>query len=40
MLDGARNVFDEDWFEIRSGRGIYPGAPPSYVFQLGVTHRF
>ena len=40
VLAGARNVFDEDWFEIRSGRGIYPGAPPSYVFQLGVTHRF
>jgi len=39
-LVGARNVLDEEYFEIRSGRGIYPGAPFSMVFEVGYTHRF
>jgi Fe(3+) dicitrate transport protein len=39
-LVGARNVLDEEYFEIRSGRGIYPGAPSSVVFEVGYTQRF
>lgn len=38
VLVGGRNVFDEQYFEPRTARGIYPGAPASVVFQLGVTH--
>ena len=40
VLIGGRNVFDEEYFEPRAARGIFPGAPASMVFQLGVTHRF
>lgn len=40
VLVGGRNVFDEEYFEPRSGRGIFPGAPASMVFQVGMTHRF
>lgn len=35
-----RNAFDEDYFEIRSGRGIYPGAPQSLFFEVGFTQKF
>ncbi len=37
---GGRNVLDEEYFEPRTARGIFPGAPASMVFALGVTHRF
>jgi Fe(3+) dicitrate transport protein len=37
---GGRNVLDEGYFEPRTARGIFPGAPASLVFALGVTHRF
>jgi Fe(3+) dicitrate transport protein len=40
VLIGGRNVLDEEYFEPRAARGIFPGAPASMVFQLGVTHRF
>lgn len=40
ILVGGRNVFDEEYFEPRAARGIFPGAPASLVFQVGVTHRF
>ena len=40
VLIGGRNVLDEDYFEPRAARGIFPGAPASMVFQLGVTHHF
>lgn len=40
VLVGARNIFDEDYFEPRAGRGIFPGAPASLVAQVGFTHRF
>ena len=40
VLIGGRNVFDEDYFEPRAARGIFPGAPASMVFQVGMTHRF
>ncbi len=40
VMVGGRNVFDEDYFELRSARGIYPGAPASLVCQIGCTHRF
>ncbi|MBX3462938.1 MAG: TonB-dependent receptor [Planctomycetes bacterium] len=38
-LVGGRNILDEEYFEPRTARGIYPGPPASMVFQLGVTHR-
>lgn len=40
VLIGGRNVFDEEYFEPRAARGIFPGAPASMVFQFGVTHHF
>lgn len=40
LMIGGRNLFDEEYFEPRAARGIFPGAPVSMVFQLGVTHRF
>lgn len=40
FLIGGRNIFDEEYFEPRAARGIFPGAPASLVFQVGVTHRF
>lgn len=40
LLIGGRNVLDEAYFEPRSARGIFPGAPASMVFELGFTHRF
>jgi len=39
VLVGGRNVFDEEYFEPRTARGIFPGAPASLVFQVEVTHR-
>lgn len=38
-LIGGRNIFDEDYFEPRAARGIFPGAPASLVFQIEITHR-
>ncbi|MBL8725525.1 MAG: TonB-dependent receptor [Planctomycetes bacterium] len=40
VMVGGRNVLDEDYFEVRAARGIFPGAPASLVGQVGVTHRF
>lgn len=40
LMVGGRNIFDEAYFEPRTARGIFPGAPASMVFQLGVTHTF
>jgi Fe(3+) dicitrate transport protein len=40
LMLGGRNVFDEEYFEPRTARGIFPGAPASMLFQVGVTHRF
>ncbi len=40
LMIGGRNIFDEEYFEPRTARGIFPGAPASMVFQVGVTHRF
>lgn len=40
LLIGGRNIFDEEYFEPRAARGIFPGPPASMVFQLGFTHRF
>jgi len=33
----VRNLLDEEYFEIRAGRGIYAGAPFSYGGELGIT---
>jgi len=35
-----RNLFDEQYFDIRAARGIYPGAPFSYGAQLGFQWSF
>lgn len=40
VLIAGRNVLDEEYFEPRTARGIFPGAPASLVFQVGFTHRF
>ncbi|MBL9077456.1 MAG: TonB-dependent receptor [Planctomycetes bacterium] len=40
LIIGGRNILDEQYFEPRTARGIFPGAPASLVFQLGVTHTF
>lgn len=36
----ARNVFDQSYYDVRSGRGIYPGAPFGYGASLGLTFEF
>lgn len=36
----TRNLFDEEYFEVRSGRGLYAGAPFSYGAELGLTFSF
>lgn len=40
LMVGGRNVLDEEYYEPRTSRGAFPGAPASMVFQLGVTHHF
>ncbi|MEZ6036192.1 MAG: TonB-dependent receptor [Planctomycetota bacterium] len=40
VLVGGRNVFDEQYGEPRTGRGIFPGAPASIFFEFDFTHRF
>ncbi|MFM1872661.1 MAG: hypothetical protein RL398_2083 [Planctomycetota bacterium] len=40
FLLGGRNVLDEEYFEPRTGRGIYPGAPASMFFEFSFTQRF
>lgn len=36
----ARNVFDEEYFDVRAGRGIYPGAPFGYGASIGLLFTF
>lgn len=36
----ARNVFDQSYYDVRTGRGIYPGAPFGYGATLGLTFEF
>jgi outer membrane receptor protein involved in Fe transport len=36
----ARNIFDEEYFDVRAGRGIYPGAPFGYGASFGLTFTF
>jgi Fe(3+) dicitrate transport protein len=36
----VRNVFDEEYFEVRSGRGLLLGAPFVYGAEIAVIHRF
>jgi hypothetical protein len=40
VLTGGSNVFDEDYFEPRAARGIFPGVPACPVFQFSVNHHF
>lgn len=36
----ARNIFDEEYFDVRAGRGIYPGAPFGYGASFGLLFTF
>lgn len=36
----ARNLFDEEYFTVRAGRGIYPGAPFGCGASLGLLFTF
>lgn len=36
----VRNVFDQDYFDVRAGRGLYPAAPFGYGATLGITWGF
>ncbi|MBK7878278.1 MAG: TonB-dependent receptor [Planctomycetes bacterium] len=36
----ARNVFDQDYFDVRSARGLYPGAPFGLGATIGLTYGF
>jgi len=36
----ARNVFDQSYYDVRTGRGIYPGAPFGYGATMGLTFEF
>ncbi|MCC6407177.1 MAG: TonB-dependent siderophore receptor [Planctomycetes bacterium] len=36
----ARNVFDEEFFDVRVARGIFLGAPFSYGAEIGLTFEF
>ncbi|MBL8862957.1 MAG: TonB-dependent receptor [Planctomycetes bacterium] len=36
----VRNIFDEEYFDVRAGRGIYPGAPFAYGGSLGLLFTF
>lgn len=40
FLVGGRNILDEEYFEPRTGRGIFPGAPASMFFEFNFTQRF
>ena len=40
MQADARNLFDEDSFDVRAGRGIYPGAPFGYGLTMGLRFTF
>lgn len=36
----VRNVFDQEYFDVRAARGIYPGAPFGYGALIGLTWGF
>lgn len=36
----ARNVFDHEYYDVRSGRGIYPGGPFGYGATVGLVLSF
>ncbi|MCC7014163.1 MAG: TonB-dependent receptor [Planctomycetes bacterium] len=40
VLLSARNLFDEEYFEIKSGRGMYLGEPFAYGLEVGLTRQF